>query len=190
MERYEATVGADRRLSAIGDEVPSAKGDTDAFGPAILPVSDENVGLTVGIAVDECCRIGLEGHEAAVGTDRRLVAGAEGDLRTSVREIHADGGSRLAVAYEDVVLRIGIISDKTGGERGESDEAPVGSNPRIVAFLIDVNSGRLVARAVDAHARGRIGLPVVHEDVADTVGVPADEVGGSRREGHELGHRR
>src|SRR4029453_16275779 len=69
--RHAAAVGGDRGPQALAGRLETAQTDTDApRGPA-AQVAHEDVRAAVEVARDQVARVAGEGHEAAVGGDRR-----------------------------------------------------------------------------------------------------------------------
>ena len=146
-------------------------------------VAHEHVitGIVVSNAADDLKRIAEKRHVAAVRTDRRAGATDAEAVRTVVaHQLRGRGGQ---IADEHIV---GAHTTNDAGsnqivrEADEGHEATVGVDHR--RGRVSVAAHR--ARGVDADQLGRVGEPVVHEDVALAVGIDTggDEIGRGARE--------
>src|SRR5262249_7797212 len=103
VESHEAAVGGDRGADALAVPLRAARADAHALGRAAPAVADEDVEEPVGVPGHEVAGSAVEGHEAAVGGDRRaLEADGAVPLRPGGVDAHALGRAALAVANEEV----------------------------------------------------------------------------------------
>jgi hypothetical protein len=91
------------------------------------------------------------------------------------------GSSGLQFVDVDVATAAGVGRDQVGGRGLEGDKATIEGYSRELARVI-----RLAAGAIDANARGRPSLPVMHENVTRVVGVAGHQVGSGGPEGDEV----
>ena len=179
VERHVASIGADGGVLAVAtDRLAAAGGHAHPLGGPGLPVVDEGVNVAVRVTGDEVGGIRVERHVASVGTDGMSVAIAS-RLAAVGGHAHPLGGPCLPVMDESVSVAVRVTGDEAGGIRVERHVASVGSDGGSIAI-----SGHLAAAGGHAHPLGDPGLPVVDKDVAVTVRVAGDEVGGVRVERH------
>src|SRR5262249_51780373 len=122
-EGNDAAVGADRERVDAGTYggsgivmVPLGAGaiDVDAFGYPGLPIMNEDVDGIVSVVRDQVRGAGLEGHDAAVGTDCRNEATK---IRLCAKAVDTDsfGRAGLPVAHEDVPRIIRVARYQVAG---------------------------------------------------------------------------
>jgi len=133
-EGHKAAVGAERRPGASRVGLGPAAGQADPLGGPGDPVTHKDVHGLVLVALDQVGGRGREGHQAAVGADRRPaevgVDGAAPAGRLPLAAVHADplGGGGLPVADEHVGGAVGVPRDQVGRKRPERDEAAAGAD--------------------------------------------------------------
>ena len=116
--------------------------------------------VAVRVARHEVGGLGLEGHEAAVGRDRRArMPACSPASRRSTRS--RASSCPLPVAHEDVRGAVRVVAARGWWPELEGDEAAVGGDRRAVRS----GAVRLRAGARHAHALGRAAPAVAHEDV-------------------------
>lgn len=143
---------------------------------------NEDVGRKVAVVSDEVRGSRLEGHETAIGADRRGAAEAV-RLAAGAVDTCAPGRAGQPVADEHVSRSVGVAGDEVGGVGVERHEAAIAADRHIRVVAAEL--GRLGFGTVDVHPLGHPEKPIPHKDIVGSIGVAGRQVRGRGEEGNE-----
>ncbi|MCJ7575903.1 MAG: hypothetical protein MUO80_04395, partial [Dehalococcoidia bacterium] len=171
-----AAVSADGGVIALVIPLAAVGGDAHPLRDPGLPVVDEDVCVTVGVAEYQVGGAGLEGDIAAVGTDGGELACAIPRAAWGVAHPLRDPG--LPVVDENVFSIVVVVGHQVRGVGREGDVAAVSADGGVSASAIPLDPV-----GGDAYPLRDPGQPVVDEDIPCIVGVVGHQVGGGGFEG-------
>src|SRR4051794_25334637 len=123
-ERHKASVRGDCRLHAVAEDLTTVGVDAHPVGVTRIAVVDEHVRAPIAVRAND---VGGRRNKRDVPTrpgDRHSPA-AYFQLATSTIEVDTACRPPAHVAHKDVVLPIGVASDKIGSEAAECHAATV-----------------------------------------------------------------
>ena len=150
LEGDEASAATEAGNPAGAVALDSAVGKADPGGPPRLPVVDEDVQRSVGVAVHQVGGEGLESDEASAVADPRKLAQTVA-LVACVVDADPDGLARPAVVHEDVRHPVGVAVHQVGSGRRVDDEVSVGADLGVLTGTVSP------VGPVDADPGGRLG---------------------------------